>query len=173
MRGVLLLLTMLAAGPLATLAAASRPSPVPRPSAAPRGSVVGILRYRDCQAAPSSASLSVIGREASTAADASGRFSVSLPPGTYSLVIGGPGLVPDQRVDDVVVALGQTLDLGTIEVWPEERPAGCGPGAPPPPPAAAVVATVPDTPALDLPGAGVAPWRASPASSPPMCSPTS
>jgi len=132
-----------------------------RPALRPVGSVTGSLRYKDCPSAPGNATVSVIGRDASARADVEGRFALSLPPGTYSLVVGGPGLVPDQRVDDVPVTAGQTHDLGTVEVWPEERPAGCAVGHPPPP-AQAMVATAPDTPALDLPGASVAPTAPAP-----------
>lgn len=116
----------------------------------------------------------MIGLEASAAADAAGRFTLQLPPGSYSLVIEGPGLVSDQRVDDVAVAVGQTRDLGTVEVWPEERPANCGTSEPPRPLGDPVVAVAPDTPSLDLPGDRVAPsaapeqpWvRASPGTGP-------
>lgn len=131
-----------------------------RAAARPVGTVVGTLRYKGCPSSPAHASVSVIGRDVGAQVDAAGRFALALPPGTYSLVIGGAGLVAGQRVDDVAVITGQTRDLGTVEVWPEERPAGCS-GAPAPPPAPdAVVATAPDTPALELPGADVAPATA-------------
>ncbi len=133
-----------------------------RPTPPPAGAVVGVLRHKGCPTSPAGAIVSVIGRDATVAAGADGRFSVSLPPGGYSLVIEGPGLVPDQRVDDVNVAAGQTRDLGTVEVWPEERPPGCVTGTPPAPAPAVMVATAPDTPALDLPGSAVAPAAASP-----------
>ena len=132
-----------------------------RPAPRRVGSVTGSLRYKGCPSAPGNATVSVIGRDASARADVEGRFALSLPPGTYSLVVGGPGLVADQRVDDVPVTAGQTHDLGTVEVWPEERPAGCAAG-PPPPPSQAMVATAPDTPAFDLPGASVAPAATAP-----------
>ena len=151
---VLLLAALLGAGPPA--------HPPARPSAPrPTGTVVGALRHKGCPTSPGGATVSVIGRDATASVDVEGRFSLTLPPGTYSLVIGGPGLVADQRVDDVAVSLGQTRDLGTVEVWPEERPGGCASGAPPAP-APALVAVAPDTPALDLPGAGVAPAAVSP-----------
>jgi hypothetical protein len=126
-------------------------------SAPPRGTVQGTLRHKGCATVPAGASVSVVGRDANATADGEGHFSLALPPGAYSLVIGGPGLVPDQRVDDVAVVAGQVRDLGTVEVWPEERPAGCVAGAPAAPRDTAVVATAPDTPALDLPGSAVAP----------------
>jgi hypothetical protein len=106
--------------------------------------------------------VAVIGRDATAAADADGRFTLALPPGTYSLVIGGPGLVPNQRVDDVAVVADQPHDLGTIEVWPEEPPPGCSPGAAAPPAPTVVVATAPDTPTVDLPGTAVAPAAPTP-----------
>ncbi len=120
-----------------------------------------MLRHKGCSTSPVGATVSVVGRDAAAVSDAGGHFRVSLPPGTYSLVIGGPGLVPDQRVDDVNVVAGQTRDLGTVEVWPEERPQGCAPGTLPLAPSA-VVATAPDTPALDLPGATVSPAAVAP-----------
>lgn len=149
----LLLIALLGAG-------VTGPRALARAGRAP-GAVVGVLRHKGCPSAPSGASVSVIGRDATAVADAAGRFSLTLPAGTYSLVIGGPGLVQDQRVDDVSVASGQTRDLGTVEVWPEERPPGCAPAMFPAPASSAVVATAPDTPALDLPGAGAAPSAAS------------
>ena len=115
------------------------------------------MQYKGCPGSPAGAVVTVIGRDASARADETGRFDLALPPGAYSLVISGPGLVPDQRVDDIAVSAGQARDLGPIEVWPEERPAGCVPGALPTPTPSAVVATAPDTPALDLPGDEVAP----------------
>ena len=142
---------MAIAGASVPLRPAARPA-IPRPGA----EVVGTLRHKGCSTSPAGATVSVVGRDAIATADASGHFAMSLPSGTYSLLIGGPGLVQDQRVDEVTVVPGQVRDLGTVEVWPEERPPGCAPGAPPPPPSA-VVATAPDTPALDLPGATVAP----------------
>jgi len=142
------------------------PAPVPRPAGSrpqrPQGMVSGQLRHKGCQSAPASAQVSVIGLEASATADAAGRFTLQLPPGTYSLLIEGPGLVSDQRVDEVAVVVGQTRDLGTVEVWPEERPANCGAAAaePPRPEGEPVVAVAPDTPSLDLPGDRVAPATA-------------
>jgi hypothetical protein len=148
---------------LVALLTAGTPSlPAARPALQRSGSeVVGVLRHKGCATSPAAANVAVVGREAGAVADAAGRFRLPLPPGTYSLLIGGPGLVPDQRVDDVTVAAGQTRDLGTVEVWPEERPPGCVPGAPPPA-KSAVVATAPDSPALDLPGAAVAPAAVGP-----------
>ncbi|HTP29248.1 MAG TPA: carboxypeptidase regulatory-like domain-containing protein, partial [Anaeromyxobacteraceae bacterium] len=121
------------------------------------GAIVGTLRYKGCTSAPLGVTVSVIGRDTTALADADGRFILTLPPGTYSLVIGGPGLVPDQRVDGINVVAGQAPDLGTIEVWPEERPPSCTSIATPVPIASAVVATAPDSPALELPGPPVAP----------------
>jgi Carboxypeptidase regulatory-like domain len=152
--GLLVLTALLGAGP-----PAHPPSRVAPPR--PTGTLVGSLRHKGCPTAPPGATVSVIGRDATATADAEGRFSLTLPPGTYSLVIGGPGLVADQRVDDVVISLGQTRDLGTVEVWPEERSGGCVSG-PPPPAVPALIAIAPDTPALDLPGAGVAPTGVTP-----------
>jgi hypothetical protein len=131
----------------------SPPQPAARP-AAPRatGSVAGRLRHRGCQSAAAGATISVVGVEASALSDAEGRFALQLPPGSFSLIIDGPNLVSDQRLDDVAVALGQTRDLGVVEVWPEERPASCGSAEPAPPTGEPVVAVAPDTPALDLPG---------------------
>jgi hypothetical protein len=146
---------------LAALALAAPSAAPARPSARPpQGTLVGALRHKGCPSAPVGAEVTVIGRDVSARTDGSGRFSLSLPPGGYSLVIGGPGLVPDQRVDDVVVPSGQTHDLGVIDVWPEERPAGCTAAAPAPAPEA-IVATAPEAPAVDLPGASVAPQTAS------------
>lgn len=144
---------------LAALLAAGTPA---RAAPRPAGTVVGTLRHKGCPSSPQHAAVSVIGRDASAFADAEGHFALALPPGTYSLVIAGPGLVPDQRVDDVAVTAGQTHDLGTVEVWPEERPPGCVGAAAPPPAPDALVATAPDTPALDLPGAAVAPVQPGP-----------
>ncbi len=149
---------------LSALWIAAGPYHQPGRSAPPRaaGIVTGTLRYKGCGVAPPGATVSVIGRDASALADPSGRFFLSLPPGTYSLVFGGAGLVADQRVDDVAVAAGQPRDLGIVEVWPEERPAGCVPGTSPPPPPAAVVATAPDTPSVDLPGGTASPTPVTP-----------
>lgn len=147
---------------LAVLLAAAVP-PAPGRSAPPRvGTVTGALRHKGCATAPAGARVSVIGRDATVSTDAEGRFGLTLPPGTYSLVIEGPGLVPDQRVDEVPVVAGQSRDVGTVEVWPEERPPGCVPGIAPAPSPGVVVATAPDTPAVELPGNAVAPAAISP-----------
>jgi hypothetical protein len=155
------------AGPLflAALLAAAQPlrASVRHPAPArPVGSVGGVVQYKGCPGSPAGAVVTVIGRDASARVDEKGRFGLALPPGSYSLIISGPGLVPDQRVDDVAVSANRARDLGTIEVWPEERPPGCVPGALPAPAPSAVVATAPDTPALDLPGDEVAPSAVSP-----------
>ncbi len=157
----------LAAAALAALLAAGDRSGAGRAGAAtapngrpvpPRGSgaVSGVLRHKGCQSFAGGATVTVVGRDVSATSDPAGRFALVLPPGTYSLVIRGPNLVSDQRVDDVAVALGQTRDLGVVEVWPEERPQACG-VVPPPPESEPMVAVAPDTPSLDLPGAGIAP----------------
>jgi len=157
--------------------ASVRPGPPARPAppARPLGTVSGLLRHRGCQGGPSSATVSVVGMEASASIDAAGRFALQLPPGTYSLVFEGPNLVADQRVDGVEVALGPPRDLGVVEVWPEERPASCVPPPATPPAGEPVVAEVPDTPSADLPGDRAAPsppapdqvWvRASPGTGP-------
>src|SRR5512143_3163208 len=157
------LLAAMAAGPPARPAppAGARPAPAARPVNRVVGTVAGQLRLKGCQGAPAGASLSVIGRETVTTADAAGRFALQLPPGSYSLLIEGPNLISDQRVDDVAVLLGQTRDLGIIEVWPEERPAGCVAPEATRPAAEPVVAVAPDTPSLDLPGDRVSPVSAS------------
>jgi hypothetical protein len=136
---------------------AAPPGPTPQPAARPAtpratGSVAGQLRHRGCQSAAAGATVAVVGVETSALSDADGRFALQLPPGSFSLVIDGPNLVSDQRLDDVAVAPGQTRDLGVVEVWPEERPANCGAAEPAPPSGEPVVAVAPDTPALDLPG---------------------
>ena len=154
---------MVLALPLLAVSLAAAVPPPPGRSAAPRvGTVTGALRHKGCASAPAGARVSVIGRDATGNADAEGRFGLTLPPGTYSLVIGGQGLVPDQRVDDVAVVAGQSRDLGTIEVWPEERPPGCVAGTAPAPSPGVVVATAPDTPAVELPGTAVAPAAITP-----------
>ena len=137
-------------GSLLLLAALALPA-----SAAPKGSVTGILRYKGCLTGVPAATVSVIGREKQARSDTGGRFLLELPPGKYSLVIRGPSLVPDQRVDDVTVGAGKLTDLGIVEVWADERPALCVQDAA----AAAMtggveptVAAAPDLPALDLPG---------------------
>ncbi|HET8725528.1 MAG TPA: hypothetical protein VFM53_15120, partial [Anaeromyxobacteraceae bacterium] len=123
-----------------------------------QGSVTGILRYKGCLTGVPGATVSVIGRDRQVKSDSGGRFIVNLQPGRYSLVIRGPSLVPDQRVDDVAVAVGKLTDLGIVEVWADERPALCVPDAA----AAAMtgdveptVAAAPDLPAVDLPGSAV------------------
>ena len=147
---ILLALLLGADKPVATRAA--------KVSAAPRttGTVTGILRHKGCQSRAVGATVSVIGRDVEAASDGEGRFALALPPGSYSLVFRGPNLVPDQRVDEVAVALGQTRDLGIVEVWPEEHPQNCGAQPAPSAPEEPVVATAPDTPSLDLPGTSVA-----------------
>ena len=135
---------------VAVLAALALPA-----AAAPKGSVTGILRYKGCLTGVPGATISVIGRDRQVRSDSGGRFLLELPPGKYSLVIRGPGLVPDQRVDQVPVNPGKLSDLGIVEVWADERPVLCVPDAA----AAAMtggmeptVAAAPDLPALDLPG---------------------
>ncbi len=135
---------------VAVLAALALPA-----GAAPKGSVTGILRYKGCLTGVPGATVSVIGRDRQSRSDSGGRFLLELPPGKYSLVIRGPSLVPDQRVDDVPVNPGKLSDLGIVEVWADERPVLCIPDAA----AAAMtggieptVAAAPDLPALDLPG---------------------
>lgn len=154
------MLLLLLAGPPARQPAPPRPVQQPRPAPRPVGTVAGQLRHKGCQSAPAGATISAIGLDATAIADAAGRFAIQLPPGSYSLVIDGPGLVSDQRVDDVAVALGKTRDLGVVEVWPDERPAGCGPAGPAPPSGEPVVAIAPDTPSLVLPGDRIAPSQA-------------
>jgi hypothetical protein len=143
--------------PLVLLAALAVPG---RGGATPRGqgTVTGILRYKGCLTGVPAATVTVIGRERKATSDTGGRFLVDLPPGSYSLVIRGPSLVPDQRVDDVVVTAGKLSDLGIVEVWADERPALCVPDAA----SAAMtggieptVAAAPDLPAVDLPGSSV------------------
>ena len=145
--------------PLARLATIALLAAMALPAmAAPRGSVTGILRYKGCLTGVPGATVSVIGRERQVKSDTGGRFLLELPPGKYSLVIRGPSLVPDQRVDDVPVTPGKLSDLGIVEVWADERPALCVPDAA----AAAMtggieptVAAAPDLPAVDLPGTQV------------------
>ena len=145
--------------PLARLATFALLAAMALPAmAAPRGSVTGILRYKGCLTGVPGATVSVIGRERQVKSDTGGRFLLELPPGKYSLVIRGPSLVPDQRVDDVPVTPGKLSDLGIVEVWADERPALCVPDAA----AAAMtggieptVAAAPDLPAIDLPGSQV------------------
>jgi hypothetical protein len=141
--------------PLALVAALSMPAPA---GASARAKVTGILHYKGCGMAVPGAVVAVIGRDRTATSDASGRFVLEIPPGTYSLVIRGPRLVADQRVDDVVVAAGKARDLGIVEVWADERPQGCVPEAASPGPGPEpTVAAAPDLPAVDLPGAAVAP----------------
>jgi hypothetical protein len=136
--------------PLLLLAALAVPA-----QGAPKGTVTGILRYKGCLTGVPGATVSVIGREKQARSDTGGRFLLELPPGKYSLVIRGPSLVPDQRVDDVPIGAGKLSDLGIVEVWADERPALCVPDAAAPPLPGGVeltVAAAPDLPALDLPG---------------------
>jgi hypothetical protein len=145
--------------PLLALALAAAAAPTTA-GAAPRGhgTVTGILRYKGCLTGVPGAKVTVIGRDRVAKSDSGGRILLDLPPGTYSFVIRGPSLVPDQRVDDVTVAAGKLLDLGIVEVWADERPAICVPDAA----SAAMtgdieptVASAPDLPAVDLPGNAV------------------
>jgi len=136
-------------------------APAARPVAPRTGTVSGVLRHKACQSFAAGASVAVIGREALATSDAMGRFSLTLGPGTYSLVIRGPNLVADQRVDEVTVLSGHARDLGVVEVWPEERPANCG-VMPSPPAEEPVVAVAPDTPSVELPGTAVAPVAPAP-----------
>ena len=134
-------------------------------AAAPRGqgTVTGLLRYKGCLNGVPGATVTVIGRERQARSDTAGRFLLDLPAGSYSLVIRGPGLVPDQRVDEVVVAAGKVSDLGIVEVWADERPALCVPDAASAATTGGVeptVAAAPDLPAVDLPGTAVAPATA-------------
>ena len=152
-------------------------SPLPRlllgalalalPAAAPAsprsaGTVTGTLRYKGCLTNVMGATVAVIGRDRVATSDSAGRFIVQLPGGSYSLVIRGPGLVPDQRVDDVVVEPGKLLDLRVVEVWPDERPPQCTPDIAPAPGSDTILAVAPDAPAVDLPGNAVAPAVATP-----------
>lgn len=160
----LLLLAALGVGP---------PGPAPSPSAGPRArpaaprlpvQVTGHLRHKGCATIPAGVRVTVIGRDAAATADADGRFTLELPPGTYSLVLNGPGLLPDQRVDDVAAGPGEGRDLGTVEVWPAEPLPGCTPSMPSAQPSAAVVAEAPDVPTFELPGASVPRVPATPGS---------
>ena len=135
---------------------------VAQASAHGTGTVSGFLRYKGCLNYVSGATVAVIGRDRVATSDAGGRFVLELPAGKYSLVIRGPGLVPDQRVDEVAVAVGKAQDLAVVEVWPDERPAQCTPAPPPAPGAEPTVAAAPDAPAVDLPGAEVAPLSLAP-----------
>ena len=138
------------------------PAPAARP-AVPRhaGVVSGFLRHKGCQSPVAGATVTVMGREAATTSDAAGRFTLALPPGTYSLAFRGPNLVADQRVDYVAVVLGQAHDLGAVELWPEDPPPTCGSVAVAAPSDEPLVAVAPDAPQLELPGSAVA--RAAPA----------
>jgi hypothetical protein len=155
-----LLLAVLAGG-------ADRPAPAKaRPAARPAmprnaGMVTGRLRNKGCQSPVAGATVIVMGRDAATTSDAEGRFTLTLPPGTYSLAFRGPNVVADQRVDDVSVLLGQSRDLGAVELWPEEPPHTCEPAAVSSTPAdEPLVAVAPDAPQLELPGSTVAPAAA-------------
>ena len=150
--GLLLLVAWFGLGAAVPQSPARAPSPV-----RPVGTIAGTLRHKGCATTPAGATVSVVGRDAVVEADAAGRFSLTLPPGSYSIVINGPGLVPDQRVDDVAVVAGESRDVGTVEVWPAEPPPGCTPGAPSTSNETAVVAVAGNTPTVDLPGESVAP----------------
>ncbi|HVP68503.1 MAG TPA: hypothetical protein VMT17_14710 [Anaeromyxobacteraceae bacterium] len=126
------------------------------------GTVAGVLRYKGCLTNVPGATVAVIGRDRVATSDAGGRFVVELPGGSYSLVVRGPGIVADQRVDEVVAVPGKIHDLGIVEVWPDERPPQCTPAPPPAPGAEPTVAAAPDAPAVDLPGTGVGPSSAAP-----------
>ncbi len=131
----------------------------PAKPAAPRnvGVVSGQLRHKGCSSPVVGAMVTVMGHRAATASDASGHFTLMLPPGTYSLAFRGPNLVADQRVNDVSVVLGQARDIGAVELWPESPPPGCVPVAAASSSAEALVAVAPDAPQLDLPGDAVSP----------------
>ncbi len=148
------------ASPAAATPAARSAAPVRAGAPRSTGTVTGTLRHKGCQGPPAAAVVSAVGLDASAPADGAGRFALPLPPGTYSLVIDGPNLVADQRVDDVAVAAGQVRNLGTVEVWPEERPPNCVAPAPSRTADVPVVAVAPDTPSLDLPGDRAAPAAA-------------
>ena len=126
------------------------------------GTLTGLLRYRGCLNQVPGAKVAVIGRNAIATTDADGRFRLRLPAGAYTLVVQGPGLVPDQQIDAVEVRAGATADLGVVEVWPEGRPAQCTPAPPPRPGVLGAVAAAPERPAFDLPGETVAPARPQP-----------
>jgi hypothetical protein len=133
----------------------------PQPALAERasGTLTGRLRYRGCLTQVPGAKVAVIGRDTIARTDAEGRFRLRLPAGAYALVVQGPGLVPDQRIDAVDVRAGATADLGVVEVWPEGRPAQCTPAPPPRAGVLGAVAAAPERPAVDLPGEDVAPAR--------------
>jgi len=152
----LLAVRMVLAASLFALPAAARST------ARATGKVSGFLRYKGCLTNVPGATVAVIGRDQVATTDSEGRFVVELPAGSYSLVIRGPGLVPDQRVDEVSAVAGKSQDLGVVEVWPDERPAQCTPAPPPAPGAEPTVAVAPDPPAVDLPGAEVAPLPVGP-----------
>ncbi|HYQ81772.1 MAG TPA: carboxypeptidase regulatory-like domain-containing protein [Anaeromyxobacteraceae bacterium] len=161
MHAAALLLAVLAAG-------ADRPAPAKAKPAAARpalprntGMVTGRLASKGCPGPVAGATVIVMGRDAATTSDSEGRFSLTLPPGTYSLAFRGPNLVADQRLDEVSVLLGQSRDLGAVELWPEEPPPSCEPAAPGAAPAEEpLVAVAPDAPQLELPGSAVAPAQA-------------
>lgn len=157
------LLLALAAGAPAKITPPPRPAAPARPAPPrPAGSITGTLQLQGCLTPPGGATVSVVGLDALATADARGRFTLQLPPGTYSLVIEGPNLVGDQRVDGVVVEAGPPRELGTVQVWPEERPPGCDAPPPAPPAGEPVVAVAPEAPSVDLPGDRAAPSVAAP-----------
>lgn len=131
----------------------------PARPAVPRnaGVVSGQLRHKGCSSPVVGAMVTAMGHQATAASDASGRFTLMLPPGTYSLAFRGPNLVADQRVNDVAVVQGQARDIGAVELWPETPPRGCVPVAAAGSSEEALVAVGPDAPQLDLPGDAVSP----------------
>jgi hypothetical protein len=147
------------ARPLVGLGAALLLAAVAWPARAERapGTLTGRLRYRGCLTQVPGAKVAVIGRNGVATTDADGRFRLRLPAGAYTLVVQGPGLVSDQRIDAVDVRAGATADLGVVEVWPEGRPPQCTPAPPPRSGLLGAVAAAPERPALDLPGDAVAP----------------
>src|SRR5512147_820794 len=94
------MLLLLLAGPPARQPAPPRPVQQPRPA----GTVAGQLRHKGCQSAPAGATISAIGLDATAIADAAGRFAIQLPPGSYSLVIDGPGLASPSGEPVVAIA---------------------------------------------------------------------
>lgn len=131
----------------------------PARPAVPRnvGVVSGHLRHKGCPSPVTGATVIAMGRTATTASDATGGFSLALPPGTYSLAFRGPNLVADQRVNDVLVVLGQVHDLGAVELWPENPLPNCASAAVTTSSEEPLVAVAPDAPRLDLPGDAISP----------------